>query len=90
MFCQFSDYFKIIQVKTNWPLFADVFGSEQALAKYSGLAVDARNALKHGRNLTHGDLASAEAGLTWLEECLAKVKWEDESEDEEAQVAEVV
>ena len=82
MFCQFSDYFKIIQVKTNWPLFEDVFGSDKTFAKYSSMAIDARNALKHGRNLSHVDLSAAEASLSWLEECLAKVKLEDESEED--------
>jgi hypothetical protein len=85
VFFQFSDYFKIIQMKTNWPLFEDIFGTEQAIAKYSGLAIDARNALKHGRDLTQVDLASAEAGLTWLEACLTKFKVEDESEVEDAE-----
>jgi hypothetical protein len=82
MFCQFSDYFKIIKVKTNWPTFEDVFGTEEAFAKYGGMAIDARNALKHGRDLTHIDLAAAEAGLSWLEECLAKARLEEESEEE--------
>ena len=82
MFCQFSDYFKIIKVKTNWPMFEDVFGTEQAFAKYSGMAIDARNTLKHGRDLTHIDLAAAEAGLSWLEECLAKAQVEEESEED--------
>ena len=81
MFCQFSDYFKIIQVKTNWPFFDDVFGTEKAFEKYGGMAIDARNALKHGRDLSHVDMAAAEAGLSWLEECLAKVKPESESEE---------
>ena len=85
MFCQFSDYFKIIQVKTNWPLFDDVFGTEASFAKYSSLAIEARNALKHGRDLTHVDLSAAETGLSWLEECLVKVEPVDESEDEEEQ-----
>jgi len=68
MFCQFSDYFKIIQVKTNWPLFEDVFGTEKAFAKYASMAIDARNALKHGRDLSHVDLSAAETGLSWLED----------------------
>jgi hypothetical protein len=89
-FFQFGDYFKIFQMKTNWLLFEDIFGTEQALAKYSGLANDARNALKHGRELTHVDLASAEAGLTWLEACLAKFKVEEESEVEDVEAVEVV
>jgi hypothetical protein len=83
MFCQFSDYFKIIQVKTNWPLFEDVFGSESAFAKYGGMAIEARNALKHGRDFSHIDLAAAEASLSWLEECLSNVKDEEESEEDE-------
>ena len=90
MFCQFSDYFRIIQVKTNWPLFEDVFGTEAALIRYGGMAIDARNALKHGRDLTHVDLSAAETGLSWLEECLAKVKLEEDSKDEDAEVAEIV
>lgn len=90
LFCQFSDYFKIIQMKTNWPLFEDVFGTEHAFVKYSSLAIEARNALKHGRGLTDVDMASAEAGLGWIEACLAKVKWEDEGEDEDVSVAEAV
>ena len=83
MFCQFSDYFKIIQVKTNWPLFEDVFGSESAFAKYGGMAIEARNAMKHGRDLSHIDLAAAEASLSWLEECLSNVKDEEANEEEE-------
>lgn len=95
MFCQFSDYFKVIKVKTNWPMFEDVFGTEEAFAKYGGMAIDARNALKHSRDLTHIDLAAAEAGLSWLEECLAKAKLEEENEEEpddveEAEEVEVV
>ena len=88
-FCQFSDYFKIIQVKTNWPLFEDVFGSDKAFTKYSDMATKARNALKHDRSLSHVDLSEAEAGLSWLEECLSKVKIEEESE-ESVEVAEAV
>jgi hypothetical protein len=89
MFCQFSDYFKIIQVKTNWPLFEDVFGSDKTFAKYSSMAIDARNALKHGRDLSHVDLSAAEASLSWLEECLAKVKQEDVV-DEDSELAEEI
>jgi hypothetical protein len=86
-FCQFSDYSKII--KANWPLFDDIFGKETTYDKYSGLTIEARNALKHGQELTHVDLASAEAGFVWLEECLSNIKVEEEIEEDEL-VAETV
>ncbi len=75
-FCQFSDYPKII--KANWSLFDDIFGKETTFDKYIGLTIEARNALKHGRDLSHVDLASAEAGLVWLEQCLSNVKYEED------------
>jgi hypothetical protein len=79
-FCLFSDLIKI--VKANWILYQDVFGKEANLDQYSSFAVSARNAIKHGNDLSNVDLASADAGLLWLEECLQKVKVEDESEED--------
>ncbi|MFL5627789.1 MAG: hypothetical protein ACJ788_19590, partial [Ktedonobacteraceae bacterium] len=79
-FCLFSDLLKMI--KSNWILFQDVFGKEALLDQYSNFAVSARNAIKHGNDLSNVDLASAEAGLLWLEECLHKVKVEEESAEE--------
>lgn len=80
-FCQFSDYFKIIRVKTNWPLFQDVFGKENIFDQNASFAIEARNAIKHGRDLSRVDLASAEAGLLWLEECLNRVKAEEQENE---------
>ena len=85
-FCLFSDYIKMI--KANWVLFQDVFGKEALLDQYSSFAVSARNAIKHGNDLSNVDLASADAGLLWLEECLHRVKVTEESEEE--MVAETV
>jgi len=79
-FCMFSDHIKII--RDNWIIFQDVFGKENLLEQYSNFAINARNAIKHGNELTHIDLASAEAGLLWLEECLSNVAVGEESEDE--------
>jgi hypothetical protein len=79
-FCLFSDNIKII--KANWALFQDVFGKEATFDQYANFATSARNTLKHGNALSNVDLASAEAGLLWLEECLRTVKLEEETEDE--------
>ncbi|MGB8345027.1 MAG: hypothetical protein WCD86_09090, partial [Ktedonobacteraceae bacterium] len=78
-FCLFSDNMKII--KANWLLFQDVFGKETMLDQYANFATNARNALKHSNDLSNVDLASAEAGLLWFEECLSHVKLETEGEE---------
>lgn len=80
-FCLFSDFKTII--KANWVLFQDVFGKETSLEQYSGFAVNARNAIKHGNDLSNIALASAEAGLLWLEECLHNVATVEEESEEE-------
>lgn len=79
-FCLFSDNIKII--KANWLLFQDIFGKEATLDQYANFATNARNALKHGNDLSNIDLASAEAGLLWFEECLSHVKVEIEDEED--------
>lgn len=79
-YCLFSDHIKII--KGNWLLFQDVFGKEELLDQYSGFVINARNKIKHNNELSNVELASAEAGLQWVEECLEKVIQEEESEDE--------
>lgn len=66
--CLFSDYQQI--VAHNWDRFRDVFGSKQELAQYLGHVLNARNALKHGRRLNQGELATTEGALYWLEHCL--------------------
>ncbi len=77
---QSISFLKII--KANWVLFQDVFGKEATLDQYAHFATSARNTLKHGNDLSNVDLASAEAGLLWLEECLSHVKIETEDEEE--------
>lgn len=79
-FCLYSELLKII--KENWVLFQDVFGKETKLEQYSYFVLNARNKIKHGNALSELELASAEAGLLWLEECLRMVKLEEETEDE--------
>lgn len=66
--CQFSDYPKIMQA--NWSLYEDIFGKVDNFEQYYRFATDARNAIKHHRELSRSELAAAEAGLLWLEECL--------------------
>jgi hypothetical protein len=83
-FCQFSDYEKIIQL--NWHLFVEVFGQKENFSKHIKQVTNARNAFKHNRDISKADLAMAEAGLIWLEECLmyaSMLEEENNSENEE-------
>lgn len=66
--CQFSDYAQIMMF--NWDRFQDIFGTKPQLQQYFGAVTNARNALKHGRALNHGELATTEGALYWLEQCL--------------------
>lgn len=83
--CQFSDYPKIM--KANWPLFQDIFGEESSRLDQNYQAVTAaRNALKHNDPLNRSEIAAAEAGLVWLEDCLrvfSEQEMEEHSEDDE-------
>jgi hypothetical protein len=74
--CQFSDYPKIMQ--TNWSLYEDIFGKSDNFDQYYRFATDARNAIKHHRELSRSEMAAAEAGLLWLEECLQPFAMESE------------
>ncbi len=85
-YCLFSDHKRII--KENWDLFREDFGKEDAFEQYSNFVINVRNLLKHGNEPGSVDLASAEAGLQWIEECLERAALEEGS-DEEA-LAEVV
>jgi len=67
-FCQFSDYQKIIRV--NWLLFKEDFGKSNIFEHHFQEVIDVRNSLKHNRDIPDNKLASAEAGLLWLEDCL--------------------
>jgi hypothetical protein len=79
-FCLFSDLFKIIQA--NWMQFKDIFGGQQQLDTYQRFVVNARNKLKHSNEIEEVDLASAEAGLLWLEECLGQIEVEEDESEE--------
>jgi hypothetical protein len=79
-FCQFSDYIKII--RPNWLLFKDAFGNVDILSKQHQEVTDARNALKHSREISRSKLASAEAGLLWFEDCLRAVRSVEEEVEE--------
>jgi hypothetical protein len=78
---QFSDYPKIVE--GNWSIFDDVFGSERAFDQHVRAVTEARNAIKHNRSLSGADMASAEAGLLWLEDCLRHANELLEEEDVE-------
>jgi len=87
-FCQFSDYPRIF--RGSWALFEDVFGkvANQAIFDQHIRAVTtARNGLKHNNELNRSELASAEAGLVWFEECLHRFELtratSDDAEDQE-------
>jgi hypothetical protein len=67
-FCQFSDYLKIIRL--NWLLFSQDFGKQNKLEHHFQEVTDVRNSLKHNLDIPDNKLASAEAGLLWLEDCL--------------------
>ncbi|NTV62833.1 MAG: DUF262 domain-containing protein [Oscillochloris sp.] len=88
-FCQFSDYPKMVRV--NWSLFEDIFGKPSAqplFEQHAKAVITARNAFKHNNELSRSDLASAEAGLIWLEERMQVYQLlqnnEDIEEDTEA------
>lgn len=84
--CQFSDYIAIVTF--NWDRFEAVFGTKQQLQQYLASLTAARNAVKHGRALNPGELATTEGALYWLEQCLSKALTTPEDEEEElAQVA---
>jgi len=78
--CQFSDYQQIIAV--NWDRFQDAFGAKAQLQQYFAAVTTARNALKHGRTLNPGELATTEGALYWIEECLRHAVQIDQGEDE--------
>lgn len=67
-FCQFSDYLKI--VRTNWSIFKQDFGNQAGFENHFQEVTDVRNSIKHNRDIPDSKLASAEAGLLWLEDCL--------------------
>lgn len=67
--CQYSDYQQITMF--NWDHFQDAFGTKPQLQQYLAAVTNARNALKHGRKLNPGELATTEGALYWLEQCLA-------------------
>lgn len=66
----FSDYSKLIQMKANWPLFQDLFGSPASFDKHISAVLAVRNAMAHNNQLTKVDLMNGEAGLTWIEDCV--------------------
>jgi len=66
--CQFSDYQQIIMV--NWDRFQDAFGTKPQAQQYFSTVINSRNALKHGRSLNQGELATTEGALYWFEQCL--------------------
>lgn len=79
-FCQFSDYQKII--RANWLLFKDDFGDQTIFEHHIDEVTDVRNSLKHNRDIPDNKLASAEAGLLWLEDCLnAAIPNEEEDQN---------
>jgi hypothetical protein len=79
-FCQFSDYLKI--VRSNWSLLKQDFGDQNIFDRHFQEVTDVRNSLKHNRDIPDSKLASAEAGLLWLEDCLNAATIVDDEMDE--------
>jgi hypothetical protein len=69
-FLQFGDYTRII--KPNWPLLEDVFGNKKEMDQHFGCVQDVRNSFAHNREPNQSELAHAEGGLIWIEECLRR------------------
>lgn len=77
--CQFSDYVKIM--KESPKLFNDVFGDLGRLEQSMKAVTAARNAFAHNNELSRAELALAEAGLLWIEDCLRVVPEANDGED---------
>ena len=68
--CNFGDYGNII--KSNWPLFEDVFSDKTTFDRQMQAVQDARNAFAHHRELNEGEQQTAAGGLYWFEQCLRR------------------
>lgn len=84
--CNFGDYGQIILSKSNWPHFADVFGSKAAFDQFMQPVQGARNAFAHRRQMNDGEQHSAAGGLYWFEQCLRRVSQSEDEPDDEADV----
>jgi len=63
-------------------LFKVDFGDIEILNRHHLEITDVRNALKHNEEIDRSKLASGEAGLLWLEECLRNSAISDEEVDD--------
>jgi hypothetical protein len=79
--CNFGDYGIII--KSNWPLFEDVFSDKTAFDRQMQAVQDARNAFAHHRELNEGEQQTAAGGLYWFEQCLRRAARPEEEPEEE-------
>lgn len=61
-----ADYLKLIEVKTNWPHFENIFRRKQDLERHLEAFSDFRNALMHNRALTEIQSKSGELAVIWL------------------------
>lgn len=87
-FCQFSDYQKI--VRSNWVLFQQDFGDPDIFKRHFEEVTTVRNGLKHNQDISDSQLASAEAGLLWLEDCLSTAIIPDEELEEKGNGDEIL
>ncbi len=77
--CNFGDYGKII--KSNWPLFEDIFGDKTTFERQMTAVQDARNAMAHHRAMNEGEQHTAAGGLYWFEQCLRVAAREENAEE---------
>lgn len=79
--CQFGDYSTII--KSNWPLFEDIFRNKAAFDRQMLAVQEARNAIAHHRQMNEGEQHMAAGGLYWLEQCLRAARVSADAEESE-------
>ena len=71
-FCTFGDYAKIIQVKSNWPEFEDVFRRRADFERHIEVSFEFRNALMHNRPLLEYGRRAGELAVISFDAVLAK------------------
>jgi hypothetical protein len=71
-FCSFGDYAKIIQVKSNWPVFQDTFRRRPDFDRHVESLSEFRNALMHNRPLSEYSRRAGDLAIIWFDAVLAQ------------------
>jgi hypothetical protein len=86
-FCTLGESAKIIQIKSNWPEFQDVFRRPTDFERHIEALFEFRNALMHNRLLPEYGRRAGELAVIWFDAVLAKEpppETDDEALAEEA------